>query len=523
MADVKISELPAASTINTSVDALPLVTDSGTVTSKATPNQIVAAVLAANPIPSIAGIASGTLASGDTVVVNSDGTISAVSGTASVVGSSNAFGSGTIRNVQGIYDPNSAYPVVVVYQETIDHYIQVVSGTISGTTITFGTPATIATGDLDDLTFPTVGIYQGTNIGWVTYSPTSDNLLYVVGVDVSANPPQLGTPVVVDPTYATSQAAAVSVWAGPSPGGRPCIAYQTTGVGIRATTFNMTGTTITSVNAAIELSPTGNTTQIQAHNIDGNNILFFFQEGSTPAVCYCQCPTTILELLGTTLVSGLDLSLNTFSTAALDSDNLLLAFAEAENSVLTAVVLDLNYTTLAVTIGNRELIDTSPSTGYGAISTYTYPNGTVGIFYNSQALDNLKTTVIQVDDGNIITIDGVTTLVAGANSSYMWTFPTSNPLQNAVFYFNGAQAYMLYTSSSTNLTDKNFIGYSYADYSTGATATVLTLGSTITGLTGLTPGLQYYVSETGDLSTIPGIPPVNAGTGLTTTSLLFNG
>jgi len=519
MADVKISELPAASTINNSVDVLPIVTDGGLVTSRATPYQVLGAVLDATPIPSIGAVATGAIGAGYTVILNSDGTVSAVTGTASVIGTPGTIVSG-IKNAQGVYVPNGGR-VVVVYQETTNHYIQLILGTLSGSTIIFGSPTTIATGDLDDLTFPTICVYEGSALIWVTYSPTSDNQLYIIGVDTYEGVISLGTPVLADSTYLTSQAVACSLWVGSlTIGGKPCIAYQTTDGGIRATTFSMSGTSITSVNASIELS-TSTTTEIDGHQIDGTNVVFFFTEGSTGAVSFCEFSGS-LTLSSTTSLPSLNLAQSTYSTSVLDDFNLLLAFAEATTGVLDAVVLELNYTTYAVTFGNRQLIDTTPSTGYGAISTYTYPNGTVGIFYNSQALDNLRTTVVQVDDGNIIKVDGVTTLVQGGNSSYMWTFPLANPLQNAILYYNGVQNYVTYTASTTNLTDKNFIGYSYADYANGDTAIIQTLGSTIASQAGLTPGVQYYVTETGDPSATPGVPVVNAGTGLTTTSLLFN-
>ena len=49
MADVKITALPAATSVVPGTDVLPLVTSSGATTSKATPNQVVNAVLSASP------------------------------------------------------------------------------------------------------------------------------------------------------------------------------------------------------------------------------------------------------------------------------------------------------------------------------------------------------------------------------------------------------------------------------------------------------------------------------------------
>lgn len=516
MANVKISALPATISVNIAQDVLPLVTNSGTVTSKASIDQVVNAVLAATPVPSIGAVASGTLATGDTVILNSDGTVTAVTGTASTIGASVAFGAGTIKNLQGVTTAEGY--IVCVYQETVNHYIKISVGIRTGNTINFTVTSTIDTGDLDDLTFPTIGLYEGTDIVWVTYSPTSDNQLYVIGAEVGGASISLGTPVLVDSTYTTNQAVAACIYFN-----RPCIIYQTTDGGVRGVTFNMSGTTISGMQTpSIELSPY-TTTQICLQTFGTSRLITFFQEGTTAAVNFCQwLGFSSLYSIGTAPVPGLDLSQNTFSSTLTGNDlDLLVAFADSATGALDAIVLEINPDTFDVTLGNSVTIDSSPATGYGAISTYTYPNGTIGIFYNSQTLENLKVTIIQIDSITDIKIDGATILAQGANPSYMWRFPTVDPLQNVIFYYNGNSEYLVYTASTTNLTDKNFIGYSNASYTNGQTAIIRTLGGTITGLTGLTPGLRYYVSATGDLSLTPGIPEVVAGTGILTTSLLF--
>ena len=91
---------------------------------------------------SLEATASGTLADGSTVIVNTDGTVSAVAVTGSLtpsVASSTEFVADGIVMVHSVFVP-STNQVVVVYRNG-SGYGESVVGTVSGTSITFGTPA----------------------------------------------------------------------------------------------------------------------------------------------------------------------------------------------------------------------------------------------------------------------------------------------------------------------------------------------------------------------------------------------
>lgn len=89
--------------------------------------------------------ASGTLSSGQTVVLQSDGTVKAISDSASaqVVGSTTAFDTNQTDNAAITYDSTNE-KVVVVYRDTSNsNYPTAVVGTVSGDTISFGTAVVI--------------------------------------------------------------------------------------------------------------------------------------------------------------------------------------------------------------------------------------------------------------------------------------------------------------------------------------------------------------------------------------------
>ena len=75
--------------------------------------------------------------------------------------------------------------------------------------------------------------------------------------------------------------------------------------------------------------------------------------------------------------------------------------------------------------------------------------------------------------------------------------------------------------ASTNLTSENYIGISDGAYTDGQTATVQLIGSVDDAQSSLTPGRKYYVQGDGTLSTTADSPSVFAGTSVAATKLMI--
>ena len=99
--------------------------------------------------PTLTATASGAIANGDMVIVNSNGTVSAVSGTTSsaATGSPTVFEDSTTTLSAAAFDSNSN-KVVVAYVNNYNAGTAVV-GTVSGTSISFGTPVVFNNSGLD--------------------------------------------------------------------------------------------------------------------------------------------------------------------------------------------------------------------------------------------------------------------------------------------------------------------------------------------------------------------------------------
>jgi len=157
-------------------------------------------------------VASGTLSSGQTVALNSNGTVSQVSSTGKSfsenVGTETQFQNGNPEWTSAVFDVASG-KVVIAYRDTLNlSYGKAVVGTVSGDTISFGTPVVWLTATANFVTacydsvaekvvvfyttgttgYAIVGTVSGTSISFgsaVTYS--TQNPAYTgVSFDTSA-------------------------------------------------------------------------------------------------------------------------------------------------------------------------------------------------------------------------------------------------------------------------------------------------------------------------------------------------
>ena len=133
-------------------------------------------------------VASGTLANGQTVVLNSDGTVSAVASQtfAQTVGSPVTFHSSTVAYTSTVFDPVNN-KIVIFYTGT-SNYGTAIIGTVSGTSISFGTPVVYASSS----TFGTNATYMS-GTGKIAIAYNQNSLKTIIGT-VSGTTISFGTP-----------------------------------------------------------------------------------------------------------------------------------------------------------------------------------------------------------------------------------------------------------------------------------------------------------------------------------------
>jgi len=101
-------------------------------------DKIDASLLPAMGGSTITATASGSISTGDTIVINSDGTVSAVAGITEDSGTAVAFESAETQYVSACYDSNAEKVVVAYRDQTNSGYGTAIVGTVSGTSISFG-------------------------------------------------------------------------------------------------------------------------------------------------------------------------------------------------------------------------------------------------------------------------------------------------------------------------------------------------------------------------------------------------
>ena len=141
-------------------------------------------------------VASGTLSSGQTVVLNTDGTVSTVTGAVEGAGTPVVFESAATYNIGSTYDSTNG-KVVIAYQDGGNsNYGTAIVGTVSGTSISFGTP-TVFESALSDYNSATYDSANGKVVIAYQDNGNSNFGTTVVGT-VSGTSISFGTPTVYE-------------------------------------------------------------------------------------------------------------------------------------------------------------------------------------------------------------------------------------------------------------------------------------------------------------------------------------
>ena len=151
---------------------------------------------------SLTATASGTLADGSKVIVNADGTVSVVAETETTgpgVGSEVVFESASTNYISATYDSTNQKVVIAYYDGGNSNYGTAIVGTVSGNSISFGTPTVFESATTQVISM----VYDSSNQKVVIAYQDTDNGEYgtaVVGT-VSGTSISFGTPVVFESAY----------------------------------------------------------------------------------------------------------------------------------------------------------------------------------------------------------------------------------------------------------------------------------------------------------------------------------
>lgn len=474
----------------------------------------------------IKALASGDLFDGAKVVLNSDGTVSAVSSTITqlatptIAASYGAFSATTPLGLSAAINPKNNM-IAFLYSTGGSVYLTI--GEIIGSSIRCGSGTYLAGANtnyssvaFDDLTDQIIAAFVLTSDSYLYcnisyyYRNGSGTLSVFGGGNIAVrSATTLQTNVEIIPNA-----------------GKFVIAHNANGVGqaivgvtgYQTATFG-TPTALTGNGASIG--------SLAAAHIGGDRFAMTFRSFNSPSGVYAVAG----QISGTSITFGTQIQLSGVSSTNIDcacdiaNQRMVATYTNpTSNNIATGHIVAISGT--ALTAGNVATIAANSST-------------IVSVSYNEQAKNFCFNYANGADSGK----QYMRTATVSATAFTMSNAVLVNANTSATFVFNAFvpvlqknYGFALYSSSmimnqfttatiSTNLTSGNYIGISSGSYTNGQQAKIQAIGSVDDAQSGLTPGSAYYVGIDGSLKLTAALwePAVFAGTAITATKLLVKG
>jgi len=467
--------------------------------------------------------ASGTLPNGKPVIVNTDGTVSIITETSATqaLGSPVVFSSVNSTYVAGAFD-SANNRVVFSYRGGNSGYGYAVVGTVSGNSISFGTPVVF-----ESASVYYVGATFDINASKVVIAYRSDSgggkgkaiVGTVSGTTISFGNSTIFEAVTANFCRITFDSNSNKVVVAYSDSGNS--AYGTAAVGTVSGTSISFGTPVvfesaSSADTAITFDSNSNKVVIAYKDVGNSNY------GTA--------------IVGT--VSGTGISFGTavvFESAAIlkpaitfdsNSNKVVIAYTDGgNNNYGTSVVGTVSGT--GISFGTAVVFnaaDTTQATGCVFDSTANK----VVIAYKDAGNSNYSTLIVGAVSGTGISFGSEVVFDQKPSGFYLPVFDsTSNKVvigyedANAQGY--GRSVVFQNAFTSTTLTAENYIGMTPSAYPSGAGAEIDTKGAINTEQSSLTAGQSYFVQTNGTIGTTAADPSVFAGTAVSATKLIVKG
>lgn len=474
-------------------------------------------------------VASGTLSNGDTVVVNSDGTVSKVAGSSitQAIGTEATLENSNNDYIVGAFDTTNNKVVFAYRDQSNSNYGVAVCGDISGTSITFGTPVTFRSGssywmsiafspDRDSFVIAytdgsagndgyahpiyvsnagTNALTTGTRVEFSANSDSQYNKIVYDGSDGSG-----GSYFLIhwrDDTNSQSKAALINYPSGShtlslennttviasnvvfqdiaasSTAGSGVVSYRFSGDYIYAKTYSRSGTTVTFGSQQTIYSTKATSSPRVSYNAASDKYVFVWYSDAAPQ----DGNALVASVSGTTITSGTTVQFNSTSTR-----NPVPFYHSASGNTI------VSYKDNASSDYGKLVVATISGTDISFGSEIAFIDAGVGGQGIEGALDTENDQMV-----------------------FGYTRPSGG---------NGYAKVFRPAYSTTNLTSENYIGISSTTVADTETATIDIIGTTNNAQSGLTAGQKYYVQNDGTLSTTADDPSVLAGTALSATKLV---
>jgi len=444
-------------------------------------------------------VASGTLASGQTVVLKADGTVEAVGFSSTTftenVGTETQFQNGNPEFASAVFHVASGKVVVAYRDQSNLGYGKAVVGTVSGDTISFGTPVTF----LADTANWTSACYDSVNEKVVVFYTTGTTGYAIVGT-VSGTSISFGSAV----TYSTQNPAFTGASFDTS-AGKCVVAYSpqsTNGYGT-ARVGTVSGTSI-SFGSEVVWRSDNSAYPVPVYDTNANKTVILYRENSIAGHGEA--------IVGT--ISGTSMS---FGSAVQFDSSPVTVIHGAYDSLTNQIICVYTKVDAKVVLGTVS----GTSISFGAIATAP---SSAGSGFNSVAYDSSVNKIVLVYSGGYDPTYSLGTIVLGTVSGTSVTFGTEQTFntttvtehQSAVYDSTNRKVVVAYgennasgealvyqaagTASVSNLSTTTFIGITAEAISNAATGAVNVYGGINEAQSGLTIASDYYVQDDGSLA-----------------------
>lgn len=455
-------------------------------------------------------VASGAITSGKPVILNSAGTVTQVGMAAASsvgIGTAVVYDAGTNTDNSIAYD-SSSNKVVVGYRSSTTGYGVV--GTVSGTSISYGS-ATAMTGNNKD-TRETSMSYDSTNNKVVmSFRSNNDYYGYAIVGTVSGTSISWGTPVNFNSsgTYYTN-----CIY--DSANSKIVIAFQDGGNSQYGTAIvgTVSGTSISFGTKAVFNAAESSVFIKQAYDSSSNKVIITtMDEGNSG-----RGNAVVGTVSGTSISFGTNVLYSTSRAGAQSiafdtvANKVVIAYADGGNSDYgTAIVGTVSGT--SISFGTAAVFNTA-SASQTSCSYDTGADRTI-ISYKNNSPSSGKVIAGAVS-GTSISFNTASAFDAPTSIDSVYD---SSAGKVVTVYTNSTGRSVVLSALATNLTATNLLGIASAAILDTATGTINTWGSRNEVQTSLTIGSDYYVQSDGTITTASASPAQLIGQAITATQI----
>ena len=458
-------------------------------------------------------VATGTLASGQTVALKTDGTVEAVTSTpiSQALGTPANFESANTSATATTYDSTNNKVVIAYSDWGNSKYGTAVVGTVSGTAITFGTPVVFESAQSDWLSATFDSVNSKVVIAY-SDAGNATNGTAIIGT-VSGTTISFGTAVVYNNTYTDVKTIVFD-----NSNNKVVIAYNSASTSGKAIVGTVSGTSI-SFGSAVVFN-TGSTGQIGAtFDSNENKVIIAYQDAANG-----YYGTAIVgTVAGTSISFGVEVvyysANNGYNALTFDSSSNKVVIAHRPNSPISGTAYVGTVSGTSISFGSPVTFS-STQADWIAI-TYDSNANKVVISYQSPSSNAEAMLIAGTVSGTTITFG--TAVVIDGNLTYPATFistafdSTSNKVITSYSYGTTLGKSIVFRNAATASNNTSFIGITDAAIADTATGSVTIKGGISSNVASLTPNSSYYVKADGALTTTKST--VLAGKALSSTSI----